>query len=402
MGFLQSLRVAFSCLAANKLRSALTMLGVIIGVASVITMVAFIEGIRNQVVKEFEEMGSRLVIIFFSPEERKKGEGRSHIQFLTTDDAEAIRQQCPLVVEVSPEMPMDNTDFEVQGETFKGRLVGCQPEFAQLHNVKLEEGRFFSQADYDSWNKVCIVGATVKKELWPNTSPIGRTLEARGVSFLVIGVTKRRGRAMGEDPDKEVYAPLTSAQKRITGDKRVWVMWAQTGDLRDTEAAADQIWAVLMRRHSNQPDFTVDSQSRILQAIGRILAMFGIVLGGIGGLSLLVGGIGIMNIMLVSVTERTREIGLRKAVGAKRRHIMVQFLTEAMTLSGIGGILGVALGSGLSWLVDFGTKGDMPTKVPVWAAAVGFFFACGVGVFFGLYPAWRAARLDPIEALRHD
>jgi putative ABC transport system permease protein len=402
MGFLQSLRVAFSCLAANKLRSALTMLGVIIGVASVITMVAFIEGIRNQVVKEFEEMGSRLVIIFFSPEERKKGEGRSHIQFLTTDDAEAIRQQCPLVVEVSPEMPMDNTDFEVQGETFKGRLVGCQPEFAQLHNVKLEEGRFFSQADYDSWNKVCIVGATVKKELWPNTSPIGRTLEAHGVSFMVIGVAKRRGRAMGEDPDKEVYAPLTSAQKRITGDKRVWVMWAQTGDLRDTEAAADQIWAVLMRRHSNQPDFTVDSQSRILQAIGRILAMFGIVLGGIGGLSLLVGGIGIMNIMLVSVTERTREIGLRKAVGAKRRHIMVQFLTEAMTLSGIGGILGVALGSGLSWLVDFGTKGDMPTKVPVWAAAVGFFFACGVGVFFGLYPAWRAARLDPIEALRHD
>ena len=402
MGFLQSLRVAFSCLAANKLRSALTMLGVIIGVASVITMVAFIEGIRNQVVKEFEEMGSRLVIIFFSPEERKKGEGRSHIQFLTTDDAEAIRQQCPLVVEVSPEMPMDNTDFEVQGETFKGRLVGCQPEFAQLHNVKLDEGRFFSQADYDSWNKVCIVGATVKKELWPNTSPIGRTLEAHGVSFMVIGVAKRRGRAMGEDPDKEVYAPLTSAQKRITGDKRVWVMWAQTGDLRDTEAAADQIWAVLMRRHSNQPDFTVDSQSRILQAIGRILAMFGIVLGGIGGLSLLVGGIGIMNIMLVSVTERTREIGLRKAVGAKRRHIMVQFLTEAMTLSGIGGILGVALGSGLSWLVDFGTKGDMPTKVPVWAAAVGFFFACGVGVFFGLYPAWRAARLDPIEALRHD
>jgi putative ABC transport system permease protein len=402
MGFLQSLRVAFSCLAANKLRSALTMLGVIIGVASVITMVAFIEGIRNQVVKEFEEMGSRLVIIFFSPEERKKGEGRSHIQFLTTDDAEAIRQQCPLVVEVSPEMPMDNTDFEVQGETFKGRLVGCQPEFAQLHNVKLDEGRFFSQADYDGWNKVCIVGATVKKELWPNASPIGRTLEAHGVSFMVIGVAKRRGRAMGEDPDKEVYAPLTSAQKRITGDKRVWVMWAQTGDLRDTEAAADQIWAVLMRRHSNQPDFTVDSQSRILQAIGRILAMFGIVLGGIGGLSLLVGGIGIMNIMLVSVTERTREIGLRKAVGAKRRHIMVQFLTEAMTLSGIGGILGVALGSGLSWLVDFGTKGDMPTKVPVWAAAVGFFFACGVGVFFGLYPAWRAARLDPIEALRHD
>ncbi len=402
MGFLQSLRVALSCLAANKLRSVLTMLGVMIGVASVIAMVAFIEGARDQVVKEFEEMGSRLVIIFFSPEERKKGEGRSHVEFLTTEDAAAIRRDCPLVTEVSPELPQDNTQFEVGGEEFKGRLVGCQPEFARLHNVKLEEGRFFSQEDYGSWNKVCIIGATVRKELWPKAGPIGQTIHARGVSFIVIGVAKRKGRAMGEDPDKDVYAPLTTVQKRVTGDKRVYVMWAQTADLRDTEAAADQIWAVLMRRHNNQPDFTVDSQSRILQAIGRILAVFGIVLGGIAGLSLLVGGIGIMNIMLVSVTERTREIGLRKAVGAKRRHIMFQFLTEAMTLSGIGGILGVTLGAALSWLTDVGTKGDMHTKVPMWAVLVGFFFACGVGVFFGLYPAWRAASQDPIEALRHE
>ena len=402
MGFLQSLRVALSCLAANKLRSALTMLGVMIGVAAVIAMVAFIEGARDQVVKEFEEMGSRLVIVFFSPEERKKGEGRSHIQFLTTDDAEAIRQGCPLVNEVSPELPMQDTQFEVGGESVKGRLVGCQTEFARLHNVKLAEGRFFTQEDYDSWNKVCVVGPKIAEKLWPNRSPLGRQLRAHGVDLLVIGLAADRGRAMGEDPDQDVYAPLTTVQKRVTGDKRVWVMWAQTADVRDTEEAADQIWAVLMRRHNNQPDFTVDSQSRILQAIGRILAIFGIVLGGIAGLSLLVGGIGIMNIMLVSVTERTREIGLRKALGAKRKHIMFQFLTEAMTLSGLGGLLGVALGAGLSWLVDVGTKGDMHTKVPVWAVLVGFGFSCGVGVFFGLYPAWRAARMDPIEALRHE
>jgi putative ABC transport system permease protein len=402
MGFFQSLRVALSCLAANKLRSILTMLGVIIGVASVITMVAFVEGIRNQVIKEFEEMGSRLVIIFFSPEERKRGEGQSHIEFLTIEDAEAIRRECPLVSHVSPELPMDETEFDYSGEQYKGRLVGCQPEFARLHNVKLESGRFFSQDDYDSWAKVAVIGSTIKKELWPNEDPVGKALRARGVTFTVIGVTKRKGRSMGTDPDKEVYVPLTTAQKRITGDRRVWVMWAQTADVRDTEEAADQIWAVLMRRHGNQPDFTVDSQSRILQAIGRILAMFSIVLGGVGGLSLLVGGIGIMNIMLVSVTERTREIGLRKAVGAKRRHIMFQFLTEAMTLSGIGGLFGIALGAGLSWAVDFGTKGDMPTKVPLWAAALGFSFACAVGIFFGLYPAWRAARMDPIQALRHE
>jgi len=402
MGFLQSLRVALSCLAANKLRSILTMLGVIIGVGAVITMVAFIEGLRYQVVKEFEEMGSRLIIIFFSPDERKRGEGWSHVEFLTTDDAEAIRRECPLVTNVSPEMPMENTEFEVAGEKLQGQLVGCQPEFVRLHNLKLEAGRFFSQEDYDTWNKVCVVGATVKKDLWPDEDPIGQTLRAYGVSFTVIGLVERRGRSMGQEPDKEVYTPLSTAQKRITGDKRVWVMWAQTADVRHTEEAADQIWSVLMRRHNNQPDFTVDSQSRILQAVGRILAMFGLVLGGIGGLSLLVGGIGIMNIMLVSVTERTREIGLRKAVGAKRRHIMIQFLTEAMTLSGIGGLLGIATGAGLAWLVAVGTKGDMPTKVPLWAAVLGFCFACAVGVFFGLYPAYRAARLDPIEALRHE
>jgi putative ABC transport system permease protein len=157
-----------------------------------------------------------------------------------------------------------------------------------------------------------------------------------------------------------------------------------------------------MRRHNNQPDFTVDTQSRMLEAIGRLLGLFSVVFGGVGGLALLVGGIGIMNIMLVSVTERTREIGLRKAVGAKKRHIMVQFLVESMTLSGIGGVLGVAFGCGLSWLVGAIMKEDMPTHVPIWVAVVGFCFACAVGVFFGIYPAWRAARLDPIQALRYE
>ena len=402
MGFFQSLRVALECLAANKLRSVLTMLGVIIGVASVIVMVSIIEGARHQVVKEFEEMGSRLIIVFFSPEEREKGEGQSHIEFLTVRDAEAIRRECDLVTEVSPELPMDETEFELGGEKIKGKLVGCQPEFERLHNVKLAQGRFFSQAQYDSWAKVCVLGDAIAEKLWPGESPVGRTVRARGVTFTVVGLAEKRGRSMGDDPDKDVYAPLTTCQKRITGDDRVWVMWAQTPRVERTEAAADQIWAVLMRRHGNQPDFTVDSQSRILAAIGRILAIFGVVLGGVGGLALLVGGIGIMNIMLVSVTERTREIGLRKAAGAKRRHIMLQFLTESMTLSGIGGLFGIGAGVGLSWAVGKVMKGDMPTHVPVWVAIGAFCFACAVGVFFGIYPAWRAARLDPIQALRYE
>jgi putative ABC transport system permease protein len=402
MGFLQSLRIALECLAANKLRSVLTMLGVIIGVASVIVMVSIVEGARDQVLKEFEGMGSRLVMIFFTGEERKRGEGRSHLEYLDTEDAAAIRRECPLITDVSPELPMNQAEFEVGGEKMEGALIGCQPEFARLHGTKLDSGRFFSQADYEAWNKVCVVGSEVAKTLWPDKNPIGRDLRTKGVTFTVIGVARHKGRSMGEEPDKQVYAPLTTLQKRITGDKRVWVIYAQVAEVTRTEEAADQIWALLMRRHSNQPDFTVDSQSRILEAIGKVLAIFGAVLGGIGGLSLLVGGIGIMNIMLVSVTERTREIGLRKAVGAKRRHILVQFLTESMTLSGLGGMIGIALGAGLSRLVDVATKGDLHTKVPVWAAVLGFCFACVVGMFFGIYPAWRAARLDPIQALRHE
>ncbi len=337
-----------------------------------------------------------------SPEERKKGEGASHIEFLSNDDADAIRRECSLVTEVSPELPMNDTTLEVGGEEFKANLIGCQPEYARLHSVKLEEGRFFSQADYDSWNKVCVIGPTIKEKLWPNESPLGKTLHARGVDLVVIGLAKKKGRAMGEDPDKQALMPLTTAQKRITGDKRVWVIWAQTGNVQQTEEAADQIWALLMRRHANQPDFTVDSQSRILQAIDKILAIFKLVFGGVAGLALLVGGIGIMNIMLVSVTERTREIGLRKAVGAKRRHILVQFLTESMTLSGVGGLIGVACGYGISRIVDVASKGNMHTKVSFLAALGGFCFACAVGVFFGIYPAWRAAKLDPIQALRHE
>jgi len=402
MGLLQSLRVGLSCLAANKLRSVLTMVGVIIGVASVIVMVSIIEGIRDQVVKEFEQMGSRLVVVVLTPEKREKGEGRSHIEFMTIDDAEAIRRECPLVTAVSPEYTMSDRTLESAGNEYTCEVVAGDAYYAELHNVELARGRFYSTRDCDMYQKVCVVGATVAERLWPDEDAVGQTVRIHGISFTVIGEAKRIGRRMGEDPDRRVYAPITTLQKRIAGDRRVWVIFAQTATTDDTEEAADQIWSVLMRRHNNQPDFTVDTQSRMLEAIGRILGLFGMVLGGVGGLALLVGGIGIMNIMLVSVTERTREIGLRKAVGAKSRQIMLQFLIEAVTLSGVGGVMGVGTGAGLAWLVGAVMKEDMPTHVPIWVAVLGFCFACAVGVFFGVYPAWRAAKLDPIQALRYE
>ena len=404
MGFLQSLRIALACLAANKLRSVLTMLGVIIGVAAVIAMVAIIEGLRYQVLKEFEAMGSRLIIVAFMPQERERVGGGGSGEWLTLEDAEAMPRECPLVSDVSPELTMFERTFESEGRECTGQVVGGLATYASLHSVELEEGRFFSQEQCDSWARVCVVGPTVREKLWPDGEALGRSLQVHGINFTVIGVAEHQARSMNQmqAPDANIYAPITTLHKRIAGDDRVWTIYAQATDTDRTDEAADQIWALLMRRHRNQPDFLVDTQSRLVESVNRLMAIFAVVFGGIAGLSLLVGGIGIMNIMLVSVTERTREIGLRKAVGAKRRHIMMQFLTEATTLSGIGGMLGIALGAGISWVVRAATHGDLPTRVPVWVAAFGFCFACAVGIFFGLYPAWRAARLDPIQALRHE
>jgi putative ABC transport system permease protein len=404
MGFLQSLRIALSCLAANKLRSVLTMLGVIIGVAAVIAMVAIIEGLRYQVLKEFEAMGSRLIIVAFMPQDRERVGGGGSGEWLTLEDADAMLHECPLVSDVSPELTMYDRTFESEGQECTGQVVGGLATYGSLHNIELEEGRFFSQEQCDSWARVCVVGPTVREKLWPDGDALGRSLQVHGINFTVIGVAAHQARSMGQmqAPDANIYAPITTLHKRIAGDDRVWTIYAQAADTDQTDEAADQIWALLMRRHRNQPDFLVDTQSRLVETVNRLMAIFAVVFGGIAGLSLLVGGIGIMNIMLVSVTERTREIGLRKAVGAKRRHIMMQFLTEAATLSGIGGILGIAFGVGISWVVRAATHGDLPTRVPVWVAAFGFCFACAVGIFFGLYPAWRAARLDPIQALRHE
>jgi len=223
-----------------------------------------------------------------------------------------------------------------------------------------------------------------------------------GLRATVVGVLRKKGQAFGEDVDRRVYLPLSTFQKRIKGDTHLAMVYAKAADRRNVEAAADQVWEILMRRHGNQRDFIVDTQGRLLTAIETVIGVFRVVLGCVAGLSLLVGGIGIMNIMLVSVTERTREIGIRKAVGAKRRHIWFQFLTEAATLSGVGGVLGIVTGIIMSWLVGKYASQQLPTQVPVWACVLGFGFAVGVGVFFGMYPAVRAARLDPIAALHYE
>jgi len=400
MVWLESLRVALSCLWANKLRSALTMLGVIFGVGSVIVMVSIVEGARAEVMRQFEALGSRLIIVFFSPEREERE--RTTVSGLKLEDATAIREQCSLVKAVSPETPPLNVDVHYGARKVRASVVGAQRECLLVRNLAVARGRFITRDDEDNWRKVCVLGSALPRELFDDQDPIGKEIEVQKIHVTVVGVLAQKGRAFGEELDERMYVPVTTVQKRVMGTVQLGVIFALAYKDEQSEAAADQIWEVLMKRYRNERVFTVDTQSRILEAADQVLMIFRIVLGGIGTLSLLVGGIGIMNIMLVSVTERTREIGLRKALGAKQRHILWQFLTESATLSGVGGLFGIGLGFALSWLVGHFAKDYLPTAVPLWSAALGFFFAAAVGLFFGIYPAYRASRLEPIQALRHE
>jgi len=414
MTLLHSLLSALTNLRVNKLRSILTMLGVIIGVSAVIVMVSLVEGARSKVVAEFERLGSHLIIIAYDPSRQEQRGATRRIDSLTMDDVRAIRERCDLIDRLSAEMPVPSGfQARYRDREFDVSLNGIEPAYQRLRNLTVAEGRFIADEDLRDWKKVCVLGARVRKELFPNENPIGQDIEIRGVSVTVVGVLQSKGTAgIAEQEDKSILLPITSIQKRFVGREVVGIVWAQPKASASIDAAMDQVWETLMRRHDNAPGFRVDSQQNILGAVSRVLNIFGLVLGGVAGLALLVGGIGIMNIMLVSVTERTREIGLRKAVGARRRDILVQFLIESATLSGVGGLLGIAIGAGLAFAIGAiskqvmsgGMMGDpgIPTHLPVWSILGAFAFSAFVGVFFGMWPAVRAARLDPIEALRHE
>jgi putative ABC transport system permease protein len=401
MKLLQCFLVALASLRANKMRSFLTMLGVIIGVGSVIVMVSLVEGARFQVIKEFEELGSNLIFVVYAPEQRESGERRGVFEGLTLADADAIKRECPLVAKVSPEMQFP-AKVRYGKKERQVPIRGVGEDVNDVINVRIGRGRPVDRLDVRNWRRVCVLGQKVVDDLFEKEDPIGQEVQLWNVRLRVIGILAKKGRSMGEDQDNFVYVPLTAMHKRFIGGKIIGAITVKAVSPEKTNAAADQIWELLRRRHDNVRDFVVDTQAGILKSIGKIINIFAAVLGGIGGLSLLVGGIGIMNIMLVSVTERTKEIGLRKAVGAKRRDILIQFLTESMTLSVIGGLFGMGFGAGLSGLVGYAMKDKLPTHVPLWAALTAFIFSAAVGIFFGIYPAMRAARLDPIVALRHE
>jgi putative ABC transport system permease protein len=405
IAFIESIRIALEALWDNKLRALLTMLGVIIGVSSVIIMIAIVQGARKAVVDQFEGNGANLIFSFYDPRPGSVPQGG--FSGLEMSDIDAIVRQCTLVGGLSPTSSL-SIQATYGSATRTVQLTGVLGTYTQTNSVTVDEGRFVDNGDDASYSKACVIGQKVKSRLFGSIDPIGQELLCSGnnqvVSMTVVGVLGKKDRSPGgTDFNNGVFASLNSVQKRFTGSDVINGFSAKAFDVTKTQAGADQIFAVLARRHPlNAQDFVVDTQEGLLVQIDKVLLLFQLVLGGVGGLSLLTGGIGIMNIMLVSVTERTKEIGIRKAVGAKRSAILLQFVIEAMVVSGVGGLVGIGLGWGLSTLVNHYTHKQLPLFVPTWAIVLGFSFALSVGLFFGIYPAWRASKLDPIAALRHD
>lgn len=401
--------MAFDTLRTHKLRSFLTMLGVIFGVMAVVVMVALIEGARSSVVAEFEKLGSDVILVTFDPSERIRREERGGtVEGLKLVDLEAIRN-LPNLRAVAAERQLGEKEFIYQGEKVRAPLIGVNEDYLTVRALEMERGRFFEPFEIQQGEKLLVLGYDTAQKLFGDKDPIGQSVLVDGTQAQVIGVLKKRGRGFGENLDAEAYIPLQAALRRWAGDESLTMIMAMPYTREQTSVAMDAIWETLMRLHNNQPDFRVDTLESILSAITRVISLFGVLLGGIAGLALLVGGIGIMNIMLVSVTERTREIGLRKAVGAQKWHILVQFLIESATLATIGGLIGMGLGWGLGELIEFVTKqsgafgeNGLSFYFPLWAGVGAFLFSASVGVVFGLYPAWRAANLDPIVALRYE
>jgi len=409
----ESIRLALTTVVANKLRSSLTMLGVVIGVTAVLLNVAIIAGIEKQVRGEFEKLGSDLIWVFFSPHRYQDQGGTVPIDSMTLADYEMIRDESTVLRDISPDAEWASKAKHLDKE-YDVQVNGVMDSYLRVYRVEVASGRFINPQDVEEWAPVCVLGSDVRDELYgKDANPVGQSLTLGNVTATVVGVLKSRGQMMGQNFDKNVYCPITMVQKRMLGSDQITMLAATPVDPERGEKAANEIWTILMRRYEDKPIFTVESQKAFMEAFAKVMSLFGMVLGAIGALALLVGGVGIMNIMLVSVTERTREIGLRKAVGARRRDILIQFLIEAATLSGLGGLMGVGVGVGLASIVSLipapeqgaGAGGGnqlFPMAVPPTLAFIGFGFALAVGLVSGVYPAWRAARLDPVTALRHE
>jgi|WetSurMetagenome_2_1015567.scaffolds.fasta_scaffold10723_2 putative ABC transport system permease protein len=405
MRYLQILKVAYRALGKNKMRSGLTMLGIIIGVAAVIAMVGIGQGAKQMINDQISSLGENLLNIF--PGSQSSGGvrfGAGTQVTLTEEDATAIKADCPAVEWVSP-VVRAGAQVVAGNQNWATSIQGYSPDFPNIRSWPIESGVFFTDQDVKGATKVCVLGKTIVDNLFPGMDPIGQFIRVNKLPFRVIGVLSAKGQnAFGQDQDDIVVAPYTTVLRKLSRQNHINYIMASAVSKDKIDQATQQISDLLRQRHrimtGQEDDFTVRSQLEIATAASSTSTVMSILLGAIASVSLLVGGIGIMNIMLVSVTERTREIGIRMAVGARGQDIMIQFLAESIVLSVIGGIAGIVVGVLSAKLISAILHWPVLTSIP--AVAVAFFFSGFVGVFFGFYPARKASLLDPIEALRYE
>jgi len=405
MHFGESFRIAVDAIRANKLRSILTTLGIVIGVMTVVTVVSLISGLNKKVTDMFSSIGSNVIYVQKWPWVRTGGDdwwkyrGRKDI---TPEHADAIRRLCSSVDLVAP---IDGRSLSMKYKdkrTNPVQVQGATPEYQRITGRDLESGRYITDSDVSHKKRVCVIGTDIVETLFQTDEALNKVVRIGSSKFVVVGILEKKGQMLGNSMDNQAIIPFSTFRKLFLRKGREDISIAMLAT--DKDEAIDEIRGVLRRirkvKSGKPDDFSINTQDALMDMYNKITGAAFMVMIGVASLSLLIGGIGIMNIMLVSVTERTREIGIRKAIGARYKDILYQFLTEAVVISGFGGVIGIVLGFSIAKIISVAS--NLPAAIPLWAVLLGFGFSSGVGIFFGIYPANKAARLNPVEALRYE
>ncbi len=396
----------YASLSANKVRSGLTILGIVIGISSVIAMISIGQGAQSSIQSSIQSIGSNLIIVMPGAQRGpgyQVSSGRGSAKTLTLEDVDAISKEVSNVSAVSPEL---SSRYQVtsKSKNTNTQVVGVTQYYPQVRNTEVESGVFINEQNIRGLSKVAVIGPTTKTDLFADEDAIGKTIRIKNIEFKIVGVTKSKGGSGFNNQDDIVYVPLSSAQRYFSGDSYVGNISVQAKDAESMSLVQQDITTLLLSRHnikdSTLADFNIMNQADIVATASSVTSTFTILLAAVAGISLLVGGIGIMNMMLTTVTERTREIGLRKAVGAKSRDINLQFLSEAVALTFLGGIVGIVLGCTIAY--GFKYFGILQTTISFYSILLSFGVSTVIGVVFGYYPAKRAGNLNPIQALRYE